>query len=67
MTVTKSEIAVLIQNDREEAHENACEAYHALEALQRTATWMELPLSVRKALCTAHASLGMLADAIADG
>ena len=67
MTVTQSEIAALIENDREEAHENACEAYHAIEALQRTATWMELPLSARRQLSAAHAALGMLADALVGG
>ena len=64
MTVTQAEIAALIENDREEAHDNACEAYHAIEALQRTDTWMELPLSVQRQLSAAHATLGMLADAL---
>lgn len=48
--------------DREEAHENACEAYHAIEALQRTDTWQELPLAVRRVLSASHAVLGALAD-----
>lgn len=64
MPVTQSEIAAVIQNDREEAHENACEAYHAIEALQRTATWMQLPLSVRRQLSASHASLGAIAEAL---
>ena len=48
--------------DREEAHENACEAYHAIEALQRCDTWQELPLSVRRLLSASHAALGAIAD-----
>ena len=50
MTVTQSEIAALIDADREDAHENACEALHAIRALQSTGTWMQLPLSVRRRL-----------------
>ena len=46
--------------DREEAHENACDAFHAIEALQRTDTWLELPLAVQRQLSAAHATLGML-------
>jgi hypothetical protein len=53
--------------DQEEAHENACEAYHAIEALQRCDTWLELPLSVQRQLSAAHATLGILADALAGG
>lgn len=52
--------------DREEAHENACDAYHAIEALQCTETWQELPLSVRRLLCASHATLGAMADHILD-
>jgi len=65
MTVTTAEIANLIQGDREEAHENALEAYYALEALQATSTWLALPLPVRRQLCASHALLGGLADMIA--
>ena len=54
-----------LESDREEAHENACEAYHAIEALQSCQTWMELPFGVRQVLCAAHASLGMIADGLA--
>lgn len=50
--------------DREEAHENACEAYHAIEALQRCDTWQELPIGVRRLLCASHAALGALADGL---
>jgi hypothetical protein len=64
MTVTQSEIAALIDADREEAHENACEALHAIRALQSTGTWMQLPLSARRQLSAAHATLGVLADAL---
>ena len=63
---TAAEITLRIrQNDREEAHENACDAYHAIEALQRCDTWMDLPVETRRVLSTAHAHLGALADALA--
>ena len=64
MAITRSEIIALIENDREEAHENTCEAYHAIEALQATATWRALPLSVQRQLCAAHAALGGIADGL---
>ena len=51
--------------DQQEAHENACEAYHAIEALQRCDTWLELPLAVRRQLSAAHATLGLLVDGLA--
>jgi hypothetical protein len=51
--------------DRDEAHENACDALHAIRALQATDTWHELPLSVRRLLCASHATLGAIADSIA--
>lgn len=63
---TAAEIALRIrQNDRETAHDNACDAYHAIEALQRTDLWQDLPLESRRALSAAHAHLGALADALA--
>lgn len=65
MAVTQAEIAALISNDREEAHEDALDAYHAIEALQSTATWQVLPLSVRRQLCASHALLGGIADELA--
>ena len=66
-TETAVEIALRIrQNDREEAHENACDAYHAIEALQRTDLWQDLPVESRRVLSAAHAHLGALADAIAE-
>ena len=52
------------QADRDEAHDNACDAFHAIEALQRCDTWQELPLSVRRLLCASHAALGALADGL---
>jgi hypothetical protein len=64
MTVTAAEIAALVAADRDEAHENALDAFHAIEALQSTATWMELPISVRRVLSASHAALGAIADAI---
>jgi hypothetical protein len=64
---TAAEITLRIrQNDREEAHENACDAYHAIEALQRTDTWLDLPLTLRRQLSASHALLGGLADAISE-
>lgn len=64
MPVTQSEIASFIAADRDEAHENACEAFHAIEALQATGVWLQLPVSARRQLSAAHATLGMLADAL---
>lgn len=52
--------------DREEAHENALDAYHAIDALQATDTWQQLPLALRRQLCASHALLGGLADVISD-
>ncbi len=64
---TAAEITLRIrQNDREEAQENACDAYHAIEALQRTDLWQDLPVESRRVLSAAHAHLGALADAIAE-
>lgn len=65
MTVTVTEVAALVVADREEAHENALDAYHALEALQVTATWQLLPISIRRQLCASHAALGAIADGLA--
>jgi len=63
---TAVEIALRIrQNDQEEAHENACDGFHAIEALQRTDLWQDLPAETRRVLCAAHAHLGALADALA--
>jgi len=53
--------------DREEAHESASEALHAIEALQFTDTWMELPLVVQRQLSAAHATLGALSRGLAEG
>ena len=63
---TAAEITLRIrQNDREEAHDNACDGFHAIEALQRTDLWQDLPAETRRVLCAAHAHLGALADALA--
>lgn len=51
--------------DHDEAHENACEALQAIEALQTTGVWLQLPRSVQRQLSAAHATLGALADALA--
>jgi hypothetical protein len=51
--------------DREQAHESACEAFHAIEALQRCDVWLDLPLSVRRVISCSHAALGAIADGIA--
>lgn len=65
MPVTQSEIAAMVANDRDEAHDNALDAYYAIEALQSTATWEVLPLAARRQLCATHALLGAIADGIA--
>lgn len=54
------------QFDLEEAHENALDAFHAIESLQRTDTWMHLPLTLRRQLCASHALLGGLADVVSE-
>lgn len=64
MPVTQAEIAAIVNNDRDEAHDNALDAFHAIEALQNTATWMQLPIGIRRQLCASHAVLGAIADAI---
>ena len=53
------------QNDRNEAHDNTCDGFHAIEALQRTDLWKDLPIKTRRVLCAAHAHLGVLADTLA--
>jgi hypothetical protein len=66
-TETAAEITLRIrQADREEAHENACDAFHAIEALQCTDLWASLPIETRRALSAAHAHLDALTDALGD-
>ena len=62
---TTAALAALM-NDREEAYDNACDAFNAIEALQATDTWQALPLSIRRLLCASHAALGAIADGIAE-
>lgn len=54
------------QFDMEEAHDNAIDALNAIEALQRTDTWLQLPLTLRRQLSASHALLGGLADVISE-
>ena len=63
MTTT---ITATWQNDMEEAHENAIDAFEVIEALQRTDTWHALPRSVQRTLCASHAALGAIADGLAE-
>ena len=68
-TTTAPETAAKItlrirQADREEAYDNACEAFAAIEALQGTALWLDLPIETRRALSAAHAHLDALTDAL---
>lgn len=60
-----TDLAALIANDIDEAHEDAIDAYRAIEALQSTATWQVLPIGVRRQLCATHALLGGIADELA--
>ena len=53
------------QNVLNAAHDNTCDGFHAIEALQRTDLWQDLPIETRRVLCAAHAHLGVLADALA--
>jgi hypothetical protein len=48
------------------AHDGSCDAFNAIEALQSTHLWEELPIATRRVLCSAHAHLGALADALAE-
>jgi hypothetical protein len=54
-----------ITDDREAADEAACAAITALEALQSTDTWTELPLAVQRDLSRAHGVLLAMANAMA--
>ena len=67
MTTTHplAELLAIREADREAAHDHGCEAYNAIEALQSTHLWLELPVATRRALSAAHAHLGALTDAIA--
>jgi hypothetical protein len=51
--------------DLEEAHDHSVDAIDALEALQVTDLWGQLPIETRRALCAAHAHLAALADTLA--
>lgn len=68
MTTTNplAELLAARMTDREQAHEHTCDAYHAIEALQGTHLWEELPIETRRVLCATHAHLGALADALAE-
>jgi hypothetical protein len=46
--------------DLEEAHDHCCDVFNAIEALQGTELWRELPLATRRALSAAHAHVGAL-------
>ena len=50
--------------DLEEAHDHSVDACDALEALQTTDLWCQLPIETRRALCAAHAHLAALADTL---
>ena len=66
-TETAAEITLRIrQADREEAYEHACDAFAAIEALQGTDLWLDLPIETRRALSAAHAHLDALTDALGD-
>jgi hypothetical protein len=58
-------IALQIRQTLATAHDNTCDGFHAIEALQRTDLWQDLPIETRRVLCAAHAHLGVLADALA--
>ena len=53
-----------LANDRDEAYDNAIDAFRAIEALQATATWLDLPIGLRRQLCASHATLTAIANAI---
>lgn len=51
--------------DLEEAHDHSVDACNAIESLQVTDLWGQLPIETRRAICAAHAHLAALADTLA--
>ena len=52
-------------DDLESAHNAGCDAFNAIDDLQRTDLWVSLPIETRKALCAARAHLDALTDQLA--
>lgn len=65
MPVTATEIAALVAADRDHATDAAIDGINAIEALQSTATWEQLPLAARRQLCASHALLIQVASELA--
>jgi hypothetical protein len=59
------EFSPYVTSDLEEAHDHSVDAIDALESLQCTDLWPQLPLETRRALSAAHAHLAALADTLA--
>ena len=55
-----------LTDDRETAHEATIDGLAALEALQSTEVWLQLPLDVQRHLSRAHGVLSALATAMVD-
>ena len=55
-----------ITDDRETAHEATLDGLTALEALQSTDVWLQLPLDVQRHLSRAHGVLSALSTAMVE-
>lgn len=55
-----------ITDDRETAHEATIDGLAALEALQSTDVWLQLPLDVQRQLSRAHGVLNALSAAMVE-
>ncbi len=55
-----------ITDDRETAHEATIDGLAALEALQSTDVWLQLPLDVQRHLSRAHGVLNALSAAMVE-
>lgn len=50
--------------DLEEAYNQSIDACLAIEELQQTDLWRDLPIESRRAICAARAHMGALIDAL---
>lgn len=64
MNTTTANQALIQQIDLGIAHEAYCEVFNWIETLQSTAHWLDLPVEIRKAVCTVHSLSGLAADQI---
>lgn len=57
-------VATTTGMDRDDAHTAAVEAAQAIQDLQRTITWLELPLDIQRQISCTHATLQAMATAM---